>query len=461
VRTQKPVTTTIIGAGLVGSLLSIYLSRKGYDVEIFEKRADLRAKKNLLVGEGRSINLAISTRGLHALDKVGLKEEVLKFAIPMRGRMVHGLNGELTYQPYGPGDSDAINSISRGWLNGFLLDQAETARNIQIHFQKELTGVDFSARQLKFSDQTSSVYGCLIGTDGSASPIRRQMVQDGHTEMTSDELSHSYKEFVMAPKESDQHAMEKNALHIWPRGDHMMIALPNYDGSFTCTLFLRTNGEFSFAALTSPDKVRRYFAEEYRDFSALVPDYVEQFFSHPIGKMYTVKTTHWTPLTFDKEVLLIGDAAHAIVPFFGQGMNCGFEDCEALVDHWEEWIERGFLSYSQERKPNTDAIADMAVENFIEMSAKVADPHFLLQKAVEKKLQTAFPTQYVSRYSLVSFSRVPYKVAKQVGEIQSGILDRLCDGKKSPDDVSMDLAETLIRDRLDTVMKREVLPALS
>lgn len=447
---QKKIT--LIGAGLVGSLASLFLAKRGYEIDIFEKRTDLRQRQNLIVGEGRSINLAISVRGIHALKLMGLDEEVLKFAIPMRGRMLHAADGSLTFQSYGNGPKDAINSLSRSWLNGFLMDQADKTGKVKIHFDKELTGIDFEQRSMTFKDGEVGAYSMLIGTDGSASVIRNTMQARKMTEVTSEELSHSYKEFVMLPKSPGIHQMEPNALHIWPRGNFMMIALPNFDGSFTCTLFLPTQGDLSFASLNDKVQVEQVFTRQFPDFAGLVPDYLEQFFIHPTGRMFTVKTQNWSPPRFEKDVVLIGDASHAIVPFFGQGMNCGFEDCEVMDREWDEYSTFGFGGFNRLRKVNTDAIADMAVENFVEMSAKVADPHFLFQKAVEKKLQELFPKDYVSRYSLVSFSRVPYSTAQKVGEIQKGILADLCQGKTSIEEISMEKAKALIDFNLSSTM---------
>ncbi len=443
---------TIIGAGLVGSLTALFQAEKGYQVEIFEKRSDPR-KRNLLVGEGRSINLAISVRGLHALSLLGLDQEVLKHAVPMRGRMMHSTDGLETFQPYGTSDKDAINSLSRGWLNGFLMDKAEKSGQVKIHFQKELSSVDFKSKSLVWKDGTSVNYDFLLGTDGSASVIRQTMQNEKMTEVSSIELSHSYKEFVMLPI-AGQPQMKTEALHIWPRGNFMVIALPNIDGGFTCTLFLPTKGLQSFETLTTPAEVEKFFTTHFLDFTRMVPDFVDQFFDNPAGKMFTVKTDKWTPAQYDKEVLLIGDSVHAIVPFFGQGMNCGFEDSELLMKDFDQLLETGFSDYASERKPNTDAIADMAVENFVEMSDKVGDPNFLFQKLVEKKIQETYPNDYISRYSLVSFSRVPYKHALAVGEIQKDILDQVCKNRSRLDEVSLTEAKILIDQRLAPVLQK-------
>lgn len=442
---------TIVGAGLVGSLAALYLARKGYQVEVFEKRRDPR-DRNLLVGEGRSINLAISVRGLHALSELGLDQTVLKQAIPMRGRMMHATNGTETFQQYGTSDKDAINSLSRGWLNGFLMDQAEQTGKVKIHFNKELAGADFASKTVRWKDESVSTYELLLGTDGSASVLRNQLAQDQISKVSSEELGHGYKEFVMISK-NGQSQMKTDALHIWPRGNFMMIALPNIDGSFTCTLFLPFKGPISFETIQTPRQVEEFFKEHFSDFASKVPDFNDQFFGHPLGRMVTVKTDHWTAPKHDKEVLLLGDAVHAIVPFFGQGMNCGFEDVELLMNKFEHWLTQGFTEYAENRKPNTNAIADMAVENFVEMSAKVADPYFLFQKEVEKKIQQTYPQDYISRYSLVSFSRVPYQQALRVGQVQKEILDQLCANKKTLTEISLPEAKKLIDQKLAPVLK--------
>ena len=445
-------TISVVGAGLVGCLAACFLARKGYQVEVFEKRTDPR-KRDVTVGEGRSINLAISVRGLHALSLLGLDEKVLQYAIPMRGRMMHSLDGTETFQSYGTGDKDAINSLSRGWLNAFLMEQAEATGRVKIHFGKELEAINFDQKTLTWKDFSKAKYEFLLGTDGSASVIRNKMQNLQMTQVSSEELSHSYKEFVMHPK-SSKAQMVTQALHIWPRGNFMVIALPNVDGSFTCTLFLPTQGPLSFESLVNRDQVRSFFEENFKDFTQMVPDFVDQYFDHPTGKMFTVKTQKWSPPGFEKDVLLIGDSVHAIVPFFGQGMNCGFEDVVVLLEQFEKGLAAGFTDYYNDRRPNTDAIADMAVENFVEMSARVADPYFLFQKQVEKKIQETFPKEYVSRYSLVSFSRAPYRLALEVGGVQKEILNKICHGKNSVDQVSLLEAKQLIDQKLSPVLSR-------
>lgn len=425
---------TIVGAGLVGSLLAIYCARKGYRVQLFEKRPDPRAnlKKSEQVGEGRSINLAISRRGIYALERLGIEKEILQQAIPMSGRMMHSLSGELTYQAYGQTSLDSINSISRGWLNCVLLDHAEKTPGVEIYFDQKIQAVDLDQKSFTLVENDTQkerkiFYELLIGTDGSASAVRKSLQQKTKFVMSEEELSHGYKEFVMSPDPQGGHRMEEKALHIWPRGSHMMIALPNKDGSYTCTLFLaneeKTASDY-FGRLQTRDQVKEFFSTHYSDFCQHVPDYVDQYFDHPTGRMVTLKCREWS---YKDSVLLMGDAAHAIVPFFGQGMNCGFEDVVAfdrLLSSQKSWQDL-FREFYEHRKTNADAIADMAVENFTEMSTKTADPKFLYQKMIEKKLQEMFPEDYQSRYSLVSFSLTPYRMAYRAGEIQAEILNEM------------------------------------
>lgn len=430
----------VAGAGLVGSLLSIFLAKRGYWVEAYERRPDMRRES---ISAGRSINLAISARGLHALDQVGLKQEALKNAIPMKGRMIHALDGSLTFQPYGKDDSQYINSISRAWLNQTLMSAAEATGRVRIQFGHKLDAIP----------QDSSP---VFGTDGSASVIRGELARRAGLKISEKTLEHGYKELVIPPADGGGYTMEKHALHIWPRGTYMLIALPNLDGSFTCTLFLPFEGALSFQTLREPEDVRALFQAQFSDAVPLMPSLTEDFFRNPTGQMVTVKTSPWH---LGSEALLLGDAAHAIVPFFGQGMNCGFEDCVALdslmSEKGDDW-PRIFPEFYELRKQNADAIADMAVENFIEMRDKVGDPRFLLEKQVEKKLQLEFPSDYISRYGLVSFSLVPYRLAYEAGLIQAEILKELCRDLTSPQDLDMNLAAALIQERLQPFMKGSI-----
>lgn len=452
--TDRKEAVTVVGAGLVGSLLSMYLARRGYTVEVLERRPDMRRE---VIDAGRSINLAISTRGLHALRQVGLEAEALRHAIPMRGRMIHPPKGELVFQPYGKDDSQHINSLSRAWLNKFLMTEAEGTGRVRIRFKQRVTQVDFASGALTVQDdgsgQTRHEEGrVLFGTDGSGSAVRQELDRVPGFSASQEQLGHGYKELTIPAGPGGRFQMEKHALHIWPRGTYMLIALPNEDGSFTCTLFLPYQGPVSFATLDTPARVETFFEEQFPDAKALIPDLTEAFFSRPTGSMVTVKCAPWHS---GGRALVLGDAAHAIVPFFGQGMNCGFEDCvvlDGLLGKHGRW-EDVFTEFERLRKTNADAIADMAVENFIEMRDSTGNPRFLLEKAVEKALLNAFPGEFVSRYTLVSFSRVPYRLAYEVGAIASGIVSELSEGLTRAEDVDLERAAKLIRGRLVPFMK--------
>jgi kynurenine 3-monooxygenase len=451
---ERTDRVTVVGAGLVGSLLAMYLARRGFQVDVLERRPDMRREA---IGAGRSINLAISTRGLHALRQVGLEEEALRHAIPMRGRMIHPVSGDLVFQAYGKDESQHINSLSRAWLNKFLMTHAEGTGRVRIDFKQRVEHVDFDKGVLDVVDEASGARRELrtpvvFGTDGSGSAVRREMVlQPGHAS-NQEQLSHGYKELTIPAGPGGAFRMEKHALHIWPRGSYMLIALPNEDGSFTCTLFLPFEGPVSFAALETPQQVRAFFEQHFPDALPLMPDLVHDFFHNPTGTMVTVKSGPWH---VGGKALLLGDAAHAIVPFFGQGMNCGFEDCVVLdecLGRHTRWAE-AFEELSRLRKTNADAIADMAVENFVEMRDKTADPRFLLEKSVEKALLNAFPGEFLGRYALVSFSRVPYRLAYEVGAIASGIVAELSEGLSRAEDVNLDRARTLILERMVPFVK--------
>jgi kynurenine 3-monooxygenase len=445
-RTQ---TVTLAGAGLVGSLMAMFLARRGFQVEVLERRPDMRRET---VEAGRSINLAISARGLYALKQVGLEDEARRHAIPMRGRMIHPLSGELTLQPYGKDDSQHINSISRAWLNQFLMTHAEGTGKVHIRFNQRIQSVDFDSGTLSVVDEPSGAtreerIPVLLGADGSGSAVRQAMAKRPGTTSNQDVLSHGYKELTIPAGPGGAFRMEKHALHIWPRGTFMLIALPNEDGSFTCTLFLPFEGPVSFASLDSPSKVTAFFQEQFPDAVTLIPGLTDDFFHNPTGHMVTVKSAPWH---VGGQALVLGDAAHAIVPFFGQGMNCGFEDCvvlDGLLARHSRW-EDAFAEFFRLRKTNADAIADMAVENFIEMRDSTASPRFLLEKQVEKVLLNAFPGQFLSRYTLVSFSRVPYRLAYEVGAIAGRIVSELSEGLTRAEDVDLEKAGRLVRERL-------------
>ena len=445
----KADTISLIGAGLNGPLLAIGLVKRGFRVEIYERRADMR---KVPISAGRSINLALSTRGIHALTEAGLWNQMQNIIIPMKGRMMHSAASELTFQPYGKDEAEVINSISRAELNIALMNAAE-AQGVEIHFQQRCTGIDLKTGSLQIHDEQKNTdrtidSSVVIGCDGSASAIRGEMLKLPRFNFSQQYLDYGYKELTIPAGPNGNHLLETNALHIWPRGNYMLIALPNVDGTFACILFLPFEGPDSFAQLNSASSVVDFFKSHFPDASLLVPDLTDTFFGNPTGAMVTIKCSPWH---VDGRVLLLGDAAHAIVPFFGQGINCGFEDCTcllALLDrHGPDWM-RVFADFEKERKINTDAIADLAVENFVEMRDRVADPRFLFRKRVELALEAKYPRLFVPKYSMVTFHRIPYATALSRGQIQDRMLTELCDGINRVDEIDWNKADSLIRGEL-------------
>lgn len=418
---KKPVI--IAGAGLVGSLLSILLAKKGFKVSVFERRADMR---NSTISAGKSINLALSDRGWKGLEKARIEEEIKKIAIPMFGRMIHNPDGKINFLPYGK-ENQAINSVSRGELNKTLMTMAENHGAI-ISFNQRLINSNLITGTHEFENlETGAIdkidNAVLFGTDGAFSAARLSLqLQTDRFEYSQHFLEHGYKELNIPAKPGGEFAMEKNALHIWPRGKFMLIALPNIDGSFTCTLFFPFEGEYSFSSLNSRDKMMKFFRETFPDAVELMPTLEEDYFNNPSSSLVTVKCFPWA---HGDKSLLLGDAAHAIVPFFGQGMNCGFEDCSLLDDllnggevNWQETFE----SFQRIRKPNSDAIAELAVNNFIEMRDLVSDPKFLLRKKIESDFNKVYPDKWLPLYSMVTFSHLPYKEALREGIKQDRIM---------------------------------------
>jgi len=435
---------TVIGAGLTGPLLAILLAQRGFEVEIFERRADMRKAG---FSGGRSINLAISTRGIHALAQAGVWDEMRRIVIPMKGRMMHSVQGDLTFQRYGKDDSEVINSVSRAELSMALMNAAER-RGVTIHFNQRATGMDFHAGAVRFDGR---VVECetVVGTDGSASAIRTAMMHRNRFDYSQEHLNYGYKELTIAAAPGGRHAIETHALHIWPRGAYMLIALPNIDGTFACILFLPFEGAAeSFASLDTEDKVTRFFEANFADAARLIPNLTHSYFSNPTGAMVTVRCYPWS---VNGRCLLMGDAAHAIVPFFGQGINCGFEDCTVLMEcldrHGADW-PAVFAEFQQARKANTDAIAGMAIDNFVEMRDRVADPRFLFRKRVELALEARHPGVFVPKYAMVTFHRVPYALALDRGRVQERILTELCEGIHRVEDLNWNRAAELIAQNL-------------
>ena len=421
-------SVTIVGAGLVGSLLSIYLSKRGYKVNVFERRADMRLET---MSAGRSINLALSDRGWRGLEGVGIADDIKKIAIPMYGRFIHHKDGTNAYQPYGK-DNQAIYSVSRADINMKLMDLAEQQENVNIQFNKKCTLINRKDLAITFEDNltketSNSSADLLFGADGAFASSRLSIqLQSDRFEYNQHYIDCGYKELIIPAGKNGEFLLDKNALHIWPRGSFMMIALPNPDGNFTCTLFLPFEGEKSFSNLKTDKQVEDFFKSEFSDAFTLMPTLISDFKTNATASLVTVKCFPWV---FDNKIGLIGDAAHAIVPFYGQGMNCGFEDCvvlnELIEKHNDDW-DIIFPDYEQLRKPDGDAIADLAIANFVEMRDKTADPKFILQKKIEAKFSQHYPDKWIPLYSMVTYSpHIRYSTALKEGQKQQKIMDEI------------------------------------
>jgi kynurenine 3-monooxygenase len=411
---------TILGAGLVGSLLSIILRKRGYEVSLYERRPDMRAAH---MSAGKSINLAMSARGWKALELAGLRDEMEPLAIPMYGRQLHMADGQTVFQPYSK-NNEAIYSVSRGELNRKLMTLAEKS-GVKIYFEHKCTNVDVPNNILHFThggEEKIVQADLLFGADGAFSALRASYTHMDRVNCDHFYLEYGYKELAILPGANGEWLMEKNALHIWPRGKYMMIALPNTDGTFTCTMFMPFEGEVAFDKLKTEQDVTELFDKQFADAKGLMPDLLTDFFTNPTSSLIT---THIFPWIYKDKSALIGDAAHAIVPFYGQGMNAGFEDCtvlSALMDqHGEDWATI-MPEYQKKRKVNGDAVADLALTNFTEMRDKVADPMFLERKKIEKELGKRYPDKFISVYEMVSFSHIPYDTAIQCTQAQDKLL---------------------------------------
>ena len=456
---RQPIT--LIGGGLVGALLALQLARRGFAVEIYEKRPDPRSAGFL---GGRSINLALAERGLQALRMAGLADEVLQRAVMMRGRMVHDREGNSGLQRYGVDDSEVIWSVSRGALNILLLDAAEAA-GVHLHFGQALVAADFNQQRIRLADADGSerevAATVLIGADGAGSALRAAMNRHAPLGERIEALGHGYKELEIPPAHElpaalqqlgggrDQYALEPHALHIWPRGGYMCIALPNTEGSFTVTLFLPASGAApSFATLPDSCAAAAFFSEQFPGLLSLLPRFAEDYEHNPVGSLSTLYLDRWH---LDGRVLLVGDAAHAIVPFHGQGMNCGFEDTVVLADllaatpHDTAAV---FAEFQRQRQPDADAIAQMALENYVEMRDSVADPHYLAKRELGAMLAARIPGHYMARYRLVTFTHLPYAYALKRGHSQDALLEQLLDAAPQVADVDLDAAVQLFQSRL-------------
>lgn len=451
---NKQRNILIIGAGLCGSLLALRLGQRGYNVNVYEMRPDLRKTD---ISAGRSINLAFSDRGNKAMKLVGVEAKVKDLCIPMNGRMLHDKQGNTFLSNYSGREHEYINSISRGELNGLLLNEAEKHENVTLHFNKRCTSVDFEKTTASFQDyETKDEFiedaDCIIATDGAGSALRKSYYLERKFlfSFSQEYLTHGYKELSILPTETGDYKTYKNALHIWPRGDFMVIALPNLDGSFTVTLFLSyAEGEYNFNNLTTPEIVTEFFQKEFPDALELMPNLVKDFFENPTAPLGTVKCSPWH---YKGNTLLMGDSAHAIVPFYGQGMNASFEDVvefDAVLDKYDGNWETVFSEYEKTRKKDTDAIADLAIDNFHEMKDHVGQAIFQEKRKIEMALEKEFPKNYSSKYSLVTFNEhIGYREAMLRGRAQDkAILNMLSDGIISTED---DLEAILVKVKNET-----------
>lgn len=423
---MKNETAIIVGAGLVGSLWAVFLARRGYQVKVFERRSDMRAAGYY---GGKSINLAMSERGWKAVEKAGIREKLEKVAIPMPGRMIHNQGGESVFQPYGK-EGEAIYSVSRGGLNLELLHIAGEFPNVEFFFDHRCVDVDLNNPVITFEDlktgEVKTLESPLIfGTDGAFSAVRYALQRTDRFNYRQFYLEHGYKELVIPPHEDGSHRMNPDALHIWPRGNHMLIALPNADGSFTCTMFLPFEGEVSFEHLKTDGDVLAFFGKYFPDAIPLMPTLLHDFWANPTSSLVTVQCSPWQ---WQGRILLLGDAAHAIVPFYGQGMNAGFEDCtilDAMLDEMGGDWAKTIPAFAKARVADGHAIAELAQRNFIEMRDLVADPKFLLRKKITADLFAKFPQEFLPVYSMVTFSNTPYHIAMREDDAQNALFKEI------------------------------------
>jgi kynurenine 3-monooxygenase len=456
---KRPHHILIAGSGLVGSLLALMLGRRGYRVTVIEKRPDMR---RVGVKGGRSINLALAERGLHGLRQAGLVDLVETLLIPMKGRMLHGLDGNLSFMPYGQRPHEVIWSVSRGDLNMRMITAAEAHEDVDFLFEQSIESVDLTNNIVTVHDEicgkrSTFEFELLIGSDGVASQVRPALMAKTGGRCTIDMLDHDYKELNIPGGPGGQWQMEREALHIWPRGGYMLIALPNTDGSFTVTLFLASRGNPSFELIDEPEELSAFFREQFNDVDELIPDLQAEYFGNPTGKLGTVRCDRWV---LENRCLLLGDAAHGIVPFQGQGMNAGFEDCSELcrlLDKYGDDWSQALKEFETIRIPNANAIADMALENYVTMRDSVNDPRFVLKRAIGFELERMSPDRFIPKYSMIMFHRIPYAVVYARGLIQEEILEKIADTSPAGDATRFDrqLASRLIRERLEPLVLDE------
>lgn len=423
---EKPSKITILGAGLVGTLLSIYLAKRNFDVHVFERRPDFRQAN---VDVGRSINLAVSERGWKALEVLGINEEIRNISIPMYGRMIHNEDGSVKYQPYGK-DNQAIYSVSRRFFNETLVNIAESHENINFHFNEKCWDVNLNdaithSENTVTGQRLNVKADVVFGADGAFSSVRNAMMKTERYNYSQTYLEHGYKELTIPANSEGKHQLNPNALHIWPRGKFMLIALPNADGTFTCTLFLPFKGEYSFEILKTPDDLKTFFMSTFADVVPLMPTLVKDFFKNPTSSLVSISCYPWC---YEDKVALIGDAAHSMVPFYGQGMNAGFEDVreldEIIEKHGNNWLAI-LEEYQTRRTQNSAAIQEMARLNFVEMRDLVANEAFLLRKKIDALLHEKYPNTWIPQYSMVTFSNIPYSEAFEEGKRQNEVLDKI------------------------------------
>lgn len=436
---------TIVGAGLAGTLCALYLARRGYEVNVFESRPDLRKSP---IDYGRSINLALSCRGLTGLTAMNLNDDIQDIIVPMRARAIHESSGEVHFQPFGRHENEYLNAISRTDLNCLLLNKAEQSKRIHLHFDMKLHSVDIHNKQLCFETkdkkQFTTSYQRLIAADGAPSQVRETLKKQGIIQASREYLSHGYKELSISKKHTV--GMAREHLHLWPRDSFMLLGNPNPDDSITGSLFLANEGKDSFAELTDEHRLQSFFKREFPDAFAAMPNLIGEYFDNPTGFMSTIKSAPWH---YKDECLLIGDAAHGIIPFFGQGMNSAFEDCrildELLTQYKDDWT-LVMPAFYKIRKPNTDAVAKMSMDNYHEIHSDIRNPQFMLRKRVERELMARYPGRYVSKHILVMFTNTPYAQALAIGDIQAELLDSLCNSIHDFEEVHWDGLEKLMQE---------------
>ncbi|GGI81208.1 FAD-dependent oxidoreductase [Legionella impletisoli] len=434
---------TIVGSGLAGTLLALYLARRGYKVSLYEARGDVRKEP---MDGGRSINLALSCRGITSLKAIGLMDQVTNIIVPMRARAIHEEQGEVSFQAFGRHKDEYINAILRSELNALLLNEAEKSPLIELNFNLKLLDIHFEEKKLRFVNANNEPvmvdYQRLVGADGAGSFVREAMKQHHHLDYTREFLPHGYKELSISSNHGG--SMVREHLHLWPRDSFMLLGNPNLDDSITGSLFMPNRGKNSFESLDSKEKLMTFFKTHFSDVVDAMPNLVGEFFAHPTGNMSTIKCTKWY---YQDHCLLIGDAAHGIIPFFGQGMNCAFEDCrifDGLLEQYEDQWDQALPAFFEERVKNTLAVAAMSMDNYREIQHDIRDKQFNLKKQIEKELMRRYPDRYVSKHVLVMFTNTPYLEAYAHGQIQTEFIDKICKNTNSFNEIDWARVDALM-----------------